>query len=289
MADRRRLGKAFAVVSAAGRLSMSVSMHEPTIYLSRALCDYEPADDDEHADDLRFEAGEEIEVISDRLEDLGAGWSLGRIQRAYGGAVGQWLGFFPSSYAERMIETLSLSSDVQDSLNVAVRQVQAVYRGKMARNSLGSPRQQPAAGRQPEQPAGGADPPAGAPQLTPEKGTDREAGPVGVLGPAPGPEPEPEPLPADGATLASSELESDASDTDEEIRERAAWLQKEEEERSRATSAARTTAMMNHIINSDEDLLPLSPTALIEMVDAEVAAGDDGTAAGGETVVVQAV
>ena len=70
------------------------SGNEPRIYLARAGHDY--AGDGESGNDLAFAEGALIEVISDFIEDLGEGWSMGRL-----GGQPSSFGFFPAAYVVR--------------------------------------------------------------------------------------------------------------------------------------------------------------------------------------------
>jgi hypothetical protein len=65
--------------------------NEPRIYLAKAEYDYAG-----EGDDLAFAEGALIEVISDFIEDLGEGWSMGRL-----GGQPSSFGFFPAAYAVR--------------------------------------------------------------------------------------------------------------------------------------------------------------------------------------------
>ena len=75
--------------------TMLVPHTDALLFLSEALFDYKPPLlMEEHEHDLQFAKGDVIEVLIETVEEMGEGWSLGRV----GGRVG----FFPANYTRRV-------------------------------------------------------------------------------------------------------------------------------------------------------------------------------------------
>lgn len=122
-------------------VEVGVDVGDRPVYISVAAFAYQPPDSEEHESDLHFDQGEEIEVLADKVEVLGDGWSLGRVREPHGSI--RRTGFFPSAYARRRIETLDTSAN--DMIDEAAVRVQSVHRGKAARRRLRAQREREAA------------------------------------------------------------------------------------------------------------------------------------------------
>ena len=88
---------------AAGCAAMLVPPADALMYLCTALFDYHPPRMEEHENDLWFHKGDVIEVLQDKIEEMGEGWSLGRLTDS--SIHSAEVGFFPANYTRQVVQS----------------------------------------------------------------------------------------------------------------------------------------------------------------------------------------
>lgn len=81
-------------------LNLADSTLAEPIYVAQAMYDYVPPPEAEHAHDLPFRKGDIVDVLQDVVEELGEGWSLGRLRPPLRPLASKEPGFFPTAYVQ---------------------------------------------------------------------------------------------------------------------------------------------------------------------------------------------
>ena len=68
-----------AALDGAGTHTLVLGHTQPALYVSDATFPYQPSSEDGDGSDLCIRSGDVIEVLSDSVDELGPGWSLGRL------------------------------------------------------------------------------------------------------------------------------------------------------------------------------------------------------------------